>query len=714
VPHAWHRVLFKVNHRQNYGSEQAEPLYLRFCERGHLPKSSRRETLKKVLWGKWLLILAPLAAVAYLLYPTYDYYQLDAERTALVRDSVQLAQWDDANGEQFAKARASRLKLGLDLRGGMYVTLEIDVLKMIELSADPQSVDETFDNVIAKTRTESANTDNDVIEVFLANLKGAGKSLISYFPIGDMSDPTEQAIAEKLKRDAQDAVTQAEEVIRQRINKFQVSEPNIQKQGTRRIQLELPDVKDESEIRKLLSTTARLDFKRVFTGKNVIDAAYAIDTYLKGKGVPIVADTAAPMADSSAKDSTTTTAAADSSKPKDPYAGLSDKERMRRIRQDYPFTRLFSGMFSQSEDARGQDFSLVGNTSATFPDQGIYRFFIAQRDVAEFRAILDRPDIRRIMPAELDILVGAQPINNQPGITGPKVFDVYGVSRESVLSGDVIEDARATFSTTTAKPEVYMTMNAAGSEKWAKVTEANIGKPIAIVLDGQVYSAPRVNDKIPNGQSSISGSFDIKEAGLLAVVLKAGALKAPVKIIQERVVGPSLGEDSIKRGITSSLISFVIVILFMLVYYAMGGAVADLALLLNVVLVVAGLAAFGGTLTLPGIAGLILATAMAVDANILIFERIREELYAGKGLRAAVDAGFSKAWSAIIDSNLTNMLSGVVMWALGTGPIIGFAITLMLGVVMTLFTAVVVTRAIFEIVIATGATTFNFGQRKIA
>jgi preprotein translocase subunit SecD len=259
-----------------------------------------------------------------------------------------------------------------------------------------------------------------------------------------------------------------------------------------------------------------------------------------------------------------------------------------------------------------------------------------------------------------------------------------------------------------------MSMNSEGAERWAQITGANVGKRIAIVLDGRVYSAPNVINKIPNGSSQITGMGGVAEANLLAVVLKAGALKAPVKIIEERVVGPSLGEDSIKRGILSSILSFALVVLFMLFYYMLGGGLADVALLMNVLLVVATLIGLQGTLTLPGIAGIILATAMAVDANILIFERMREELAAGKTLRTALEQGYSKAWSAILDSNLTNMLSGVVLIFLGSGPVKGFAWTLIIGVLMTLFTAVVVTRSMFELYLSTGATSINLGQKKTA
>lgn len=666
-------------------------------------------------------------AAAYLLWPTYNYYRLDQERKELLTDSVRLAQWDASNGEAYSDARAGRLKLGLDLRGGMYVTMEVDVLKLIEESADPQSIDADFIAILDKTRKETNNTDLDVLDVFLKNFRASGKSLLQYFIVSSQADPTEATIEAKLRADADDAVNQALEVITQRINKYQVSEPNIQKIGTRRLQIELPDVKDESEVRSLLSGSAKLSFKRVFTGKEVIRALFAVDKALQGKSAAdtsVVADSTS--ADSTAKTDTTKVASADTSKATDtakttadtgkkkhPYEGLSKEQQQRKAQQENPFTQYITGYVAANKESKPEQFDFLAKTENDFPD-GYYSFVIPEVFVKRVTEMLDKPEVRRAFSGEIEIMVGAKPINNDPTKKGNGIFSVFGVAREAELSGDVIEDARANFDPTNNQPVVHMQMDADGAERWSQITEANIGKQIAIILDGRVYSAPNVQGKIPNGSSQISGQADIKEAQVLAVVLKAGALKAPVQIIEERLVGPSLGEDSIKRGVTSSLISFAIVIGFMLLYYAFGGGIADLALLMNVLLVIAGLAAFGGTLTLPGIAGLILATAMAVDANILIFERIREELYAGKSLRAAVDAGFSKAWSAIIDSNVTNLLSGVVMWALGSGPVVGFAITLILGVVMTLFTAVVVTRAMFEIIIAGGATSFNFGQRKIA
>lgn len=685
-------------------------------------------------WSKWLLILLPIVAGAYLLWPTYNYYRMNQERESLIGDSAALESWDLANGEDFAKARNARLKLGLDLRGGMYVTLEVDILKLIEESADPLSVDEDFTNILEKTRTQTDNTDLDVLDTYLVNFRASGKSLLQYFPLSSSDeakggDP-EKAIEEKLRNDAAGAVDQAMEVIRQRINKYDLSEVNIQKQGARRIVIELPDVKDEKEIRSLIQTTARLEFKRVMMNRDLIRTFYTIDNVLKGvvAAEPVV-DTTATDSTAVAKDSAAiakadtakkdtaaaATATTDTSKKNaNPYAGLSDDEVARRVKRDYPFTYMLTGLFAQSEKSSFQNFDLILKKAEDFPEQGIYNFVVSGTMLQQFLKYLERPDVKRAMPADLDIVVAARPEGTPAKDGTPEFYNVYGVVREADLTGDVVTEAFPSFDQSSNQPMVLMEMTGEGAERWAQITGANIGKRIAIILDGRVYSAPTVQNKITGGSSQITGATSPEEANLLAVVLKAGALKAPVKIIEERVVGPSLGEDSIRRGVTSSLLSFALIVLFMLAYYVWGGGLADIALMMNVLLVIAGLAGFGGTLTLPGIAGIILSTAMAVDANILIFERMREELYAGKTLKAAIDQGFEKAWSAIIDSNLTNILATVPLLIWGSGPVRGFAVTLLVGAVITLFTAVVVTRAMFTLIAASGATTFNIGQKRTA
>ena len=689
---------------------------------------TREESLNRRNLSRWLMIIAPIVAAAYLLWPTYQFYQLDDARTAISSDSLALEEWDRSYGDDYDAARQGRIKLGLDLRGGMYVTLEVDVLKLIEESADPLSVDDDFIAVVEKTRQETDNTDLDVLETFLTNFRATDLSLLQYFMVTNQVDPTDEAIEEKLRKDVEDAVDQALQVIKQRINKYDVSEANIQKQGARRILLELPDVKDENEIRTLLQTTARLEFKRVTVGRDMIEVFYNIDAMLRGEAPAeeeVAADTmaadTAEVAEATPADTAAATAGdttmADSAAVQDttnPYANLSEDEQLRAIKRDYPLTYMISGLYAQNNESTMQPFDFILKSSADFPDAGVYRFVIGEDNVSKFLKIIERPDIQKMIPVDLQVLVGAKVQGQTAGEEGTGFYDIFGVAAEAELTGDVITEAFPSFDPASNQPIVIMDMNSIGAERWAQITAANVGKQIAIILDGRVYSAPNVINKIPDGRSQITGMANAEEANLLAVVLKAGALKAPVKIIEERVVGPSLGEDSIQRGLTSSVISFALVILFMLIYYMIGGGLADIALMMNVLLVVAALAGFGGTLTLPGIAGIILATAMAVDANILIFERIREEIALGRPLRSAVEQGYGKAWSAILDSNVTNMLSGLVLIFLGTGPVKGFAVTLIIGVLMTLFTAVVVTRAMFEILISSGATSINLGQKKTA
>jgi SecD/SecF fusion protein len=680
-------------------------------------------------WGKWLLIVLPLAAAGLLLWPTINYSLLSSTRADLAADTSRagreaLARWDVDNKEAFESARAGRMKLGLDLRGGAYLTLEVDVLKLIESSADAEAIDDDFRAIIEDTRKATSNSDVDVLTVFLEKFRARGKQLINYFPAAEL---TEQAVEEKLRRDANGSVDQAMEVLSQRINKYGVSEVSIQKQGSRRLVIELPDEKDTVQMRELLQQTARLEFKRVLMDSRMVKAFYAIDAAYKTykSGVAPVVDTV-KATDTTAKDvaaadtskkADTAKTAADTGKANDPYKGLSEEEKGRRIIADFPLSYMVFGSVAANEQSQPQQFDLVGLkvngiTPEQLPEKGIYMFRIPAQKLQEFLKILAVPQVRAAMPAELDILVSANGNATKPGVQ-PDYYDVYGVAREADLMGDVIQDAYPSFDNSN-QPVVMMNMNAEGSDQWARITGANIGNRIAVVMDDRVWSAPTVQGKIPNGSSQISGSFRTEDAMRLAVVLKAGALKAPVQIIEERVVGPSLGEDSIRRGLTSTGISFALIILFMMAYYAVGGAIADVALLMNILLTVAGLAAFGGTLTLPGIAGLILSTAMAVDANILIFERMREELYAGKTLKSAVDQGFSRAWSAILDSNLTNIAGAIPLIIWGSGPIKGFAITLLIGAIITLFSAVVVTRAIFQLLIAGGATTLNIGQKRTA
>ena len=722
--------------------------------------------MKKHL-GKIALIVLPLVAAAILLYPTYKADKLETKEAEAFAKAAKADNSEDSlaimdnfykvYGEELALAKRNRLKLGLDLRGGMYVTLEVDVARLIQESAQSETIDDIFNEVIQKTIADQ--TDESVIDIFLRNFdaiaRPKGKTLLNYFEAFDFRDVTEDAIIRRLHANADQAIDQAREVIRQRIDQYGVSEPNIQKSGARRIVLELPGVQNRDEMMSLLQTTARLEFHLVRNDEVIVRAFSRIDKYLsdlnkRRRGGATVEEstvsatvetglanaTVEPTVETSTVTNATVTDAtvtdlanansanannnvtdendsatvAATTNPANPYEGLSDEEARRRYLEDHPFTSMFSTFFYQGFDEHRQlvHFGYIGDEIP----EGEYRFRIEKDSMARFNMLLERPDIRSFLPVDLMIAIDAKP--DQIALRQNfEVFDFYALKKDPELTGDVITDARATFDPTTNAPVVSMQMSSEGADEWARITGANLKKRVAIVLDGRVYSAPVVQAKITGGNSQITGMANTEEAHLLEIVLKAGALKAPIKVIEERVVGPSLGEDSIKSGVYASIVAAILVVLFMLLYYRTGGIVADIAVLMNVGLILSVLAALGGTLTLPGIAGIILTMGMAVDANVLIFERIREELAKGRSMRSAIDDGFAKAMRAIIDTNLTTFIIAVILYYFGTGPIQGFALTLTIGIIGTLFTGVFVSKAMIELFVSkTGS--MDFGQPKIS
>lgn len=688
----------------------------------------------------------PVVAAIAVMIPTYQAGQLETkEKEARLRakqagnseDSLKIIEeFKNKYGQDLIDYKKNQLKLGLDLRGGMYVTLEVDIIKLIEESAQSESVDEYFNAVINKTKEEVAKSDQDALDIFLKNFneiaRPKGKSLISYFDIGDFRDASEEKIIEKLRKNADDAIDQAQEVIRQRIDQFGVSEPNIQKVGTSRIILELPGVENQDQMRSLLQTTARLEFHLVKNNADIVRAFTRIDKYLseilkKRRGievsepvkdsVSVAVDSAKAQADvvaDTTKTASDSTMAADTTKKQkdtnNPYEGMSEDQIRKKHLEDHPFTTLFATYYvPPQENARWIEYYY---TTDNVPQEGEFSFRILKDSMDKFYEILNRPEIKPFIPLDYKITVEAKPDKRMLEQSQIEVYEFYCLKREPELTGEVITDAMQSFDPTSNAPIVNMAMNDDGAERWARITGANLKKRIAIVLDDRVYSAPVVQAKITGGRSQISGMSNSEEARLLEVVLKAGALKAPVEIVEERIVGPSLGQDSITSGVNASIASFILVILFMYLYYRNGGLVANVAVIINILLILAALAALKGTLTLPGIAGMVLTMGMAVDANILIFERIREELIKGRSLRSSIDEGFSKAMSAIIDGNLTTGITAFILLAFGTGAIQGFATTLLIGIITTLFTATLVTRAMIELLISNGATEFNFGQPK--
>ncbi len=633
--------------------------------------------------GKIIIIVASILLALYFLYPTYQSYMLNKKLHAM--SSADSLNYVQNNEKDIRSIRAKRIKLGLDLQGGMRVVLEVNVLKMFEEMA--KNKDDQFNAITAEIAKEAATSDESLTSIFQKKFQEKGIRLSRYY--GSLRE-TDDEIMKQLSDESEKAVDRAMEIVRNRVDQYGVSEPTIQKQGGRRIIVELPGVSNENEVRQLLQGTALLEFKLMKDPDIIYKTLSAIDKYLASQGY---VDTASTKADTTGAD---TTGKAANKAPENSLTALNqadttsqqsvlpeEQKSAEEVKKEHPFLYLVRPNQQGSGDA-----------------------YVSENDRSIVDNILERPDVQKLIPSDMGFYWSSKPSFTSDGI---KYYDLLGLKKTAELTGGVIVNAQATIDPNFNQPIVTMEMSSEGAREWARITGANVNKRIAIVLDNAVFSSPVVRDKITGGRSQIEGMENIDEARLLEIILKAGALPAPVDIIEQRSVGPSLGEDSIQAGMNSFTIALILVIGFMLVYYRTGGAIANIALLFNVLFIFAILAAFQGTLTLPGIAGIVLTIGMAVDANVLIYERIREEMTTGKTLRAVIDAGYGKAFSAIFDSNITTFFSGVVLFQFGTGPVQGFALTLMMGVSANLFTAIVVTRVIFDVMTERGATSINFG-----
>jgi len=610
--------------------------------------------VKKNRW-KIILIIISIAGALWYLYPTYKDINYQKKLAGLRgEDSLRFIQ---QHIDDIQKVKQKRIKLGLDLQGGMYVALEVDVIKMLDNLA--KNKDETFRQILAEVKKESLVSEEPVTSILLRKFQEKGIRLSRYY--GDIRQSDSEIISE-LEKQARDAVDRALEVIRNRVDKYGVAEPSIQKQGSNRIVVELPGVKNREEVRQLLQSTAVLEFKLLKPADVTIKVMQSIDNYLAGKKVEDTTDTAKVA---SSVDTLKTIAAELGA---DTTAGLSEFEKFKKEHPFFAYVRV---------------------------DENTGIGFVRAQDKRLVEYILSRQDIQSLIPPDFEFVWSAKPFTAQDG---NQYYNLIAVKKDPEITGKVITEARATIDPDNNAPIVIMRMNSEGAREWARITGANINKHIAIILDGTAYSWPVVRTKIIGGSSQIEGLDSPEEAKLLEVVLKAGALPAPLEIIEERTVGPSLGEDSIQKGLKAAYIAFFIIVLFMIVYYSTGGFVADLALVLNIAFILAVLAGFNATLTLPGIAGIVLTIGVAVDANVLIYERIREELAIGRTLRSAIDEGYSKAFSAIFDSNITTFITGLILYNFGSGPIQGFALTLMIGIIANLFSAVFITRVIYDVV----------------
>lgn len=606
--------------------------------------------------GKVIVIIASVLFSLYFLYPTYKDYQLHNQLKVL--QGIDSLQFVESKESEIREARAKRIKLGLDLQGGMRVVLEVNVLRLIEDLA--KNKDATFAEIIKQVREDTRKSDETPVLLLRRRFEERQIRMSRYY--GSLRDENDK-IYSFLEDEAKKAIDRGIEIVRNRVDQYGVSEPSIQKLGGTRIIVELPGVTKESEVRQLLQGTALLEFKLLKDPEVSYNVLESIDKALASAGG--VADSS----DTTKKDTT---------KISTPEGEKSPEE----IAKEHPLFSLMGVNRKAGEAAVPEEYK------------------------DKVRRILEREDVRALIPKDMQFAWSAKTQITQDG---RRFYNLYPIKSTPELTGGVIVNARATIDPNGGLPIVTMEMNSEGSRDWARITGANIDKRIAIVLDNAVFSAPVVRNKIIGGHSQIEGMDNIDEARLLEIILKAGALPAPVDIIEQRSVGASLGEDSIRSGIYSSVLATVLTILFMVVYYRTGGGVADLALVFCLLYVLAVLAAFQGTLTLPGIAGIILTLAVAVDANVLIYERIREEQETGKTLRAAIDAGYAKAFTAIFDSNLTTFITGVILYQFGSGPVQGFALTLMIGIAASMFSALFITRVIFEILTEKYGSAISFG-----
>jgi SecD/SecF fusion protein len=611
----------------------------------------------------------------------------DADKEKAYLDSMATVPVYPVLGLTYQQVKGKEINLGLDLKGGMNVTMEISLAELTKSLAGNTS-DASFNQALTNAQTQMNAGGKDFIALFVneyEKLVPNGK-LADFFATQDNTEllkanASNEDVRKFLTKEGNSAIDRSFTILRSRIDGFGVVAPNMQKQeGSNRIFIEMPGVQDKERVRKLLQGSAELQFWQVYQNDEVVGILENINKTLAltVKDTTAVttnaADTAqkggklAGLTKSAAKDTSATAKQAEASKANPLYALLS--------------IPTFSAENGQQALRPGP---VVG--------------WVLQKDTARVKAYFNRAEIKPLIPSSLKFMWSLKPME------GSKVYELYAIKVTSLdgrpaLGGDAISNAMQGYDQKN-QPEVTMYMNSDGASKWKKITadasaDPNNKKAIAIVLDNTVYSAPTVQNEIPNGVSSISGSFTLEDTKDLANILKAGKLPAPAKIVSDFVVGPSLGQQAIDSGLLSFVLAFVVILAFMAFYYNKAGWVANIALVINVFFIMGVLAAFGAVLTLPGIAGIVLTIGLSVDANILIFERVREELALGKTTNVAIREGFKHAMSSILDSNITVFILGIILFVFGSGPVQGFATTLCVGIVTSLFAAVLISRLVFE------------------
>lgn len=610
-----------------------------------------------------------------------------------------------------------QLNLGLDLKGGMNVTLEVSIAEIIK-GLSNNSNDPTFVAALAKAQTIQRNSTKDFVTIFgeeYAKINPNAKLAINFQTIelkGKIDfNTSNEDVLKFLRERIEDAIATSENTLRARIDKFGVTQPNIQRLASSgRILIELPGVTDKARVRKLLQGTANLEFWETYDNSEIyplLDKANSrLKEVLSSADSSATKDTLAAVA-SATTGTTTATAKPDSTKPvtakpdssklslssqlgtdkKDSSGkiGETKADSNARLRKENPLFAVLSPAVGRDEKGQG----VLG--------QGPVVGYASILDTGKINAYLNNPKVKSVFKKGTKFLWTFKAFDKEETTVQLIAIKVTSRDGKAPLSGDIITDARKVFDQSSGgSPQISMSMTTEAAQVWKRLTRENIGKSIAIVLDNSVYSFPTVQGEIGGGTSSITGTFTNEEADDLVNILKAGKLPAPAHIVQETVVGPTLGAEAISKGFFSTLIALILVLLFMGFYYSKAGWVADLAMIVNNFFVLGILASFGAVLTLPGIAGIVLTIAMSVDANILIFERVREELNLGKGTAAAIKEGYKNAMSSVIDSHVTGLLLGVILYVFGTGPIQGFATTLIIGIISSLFCAIFITRLVFD------------------
>ena len=643
-----------------------------------------------------LAVLMTLASIFYLSFSVAtSYYDSEA---AKIKDPIAQQDYKDSvkylGVYSYQRCLETQIGLGRDLKGGMNVILEISVPDVVETLADHKT-DAAFIKSMEQAKKEEETSQSDFISLFIKyyHQNAPGHRLAEIFATQQLkgqvsTQSSDKEVEQALRAQVQSAIDNSYNVVRNRIDKFGVVQPNIQKlEGQEgRIMVEMPGVREPERVRKLLQGSANLEFWETYNSEEVTPYLRQLDQLVANGGESAKQDTAAAeKKDDAAEKAEIAKKAAPAkltvAKDKGGAAKAAAKSESAQLEQ----AKKTNPLLAVLQLAPQGSLSVVGYANV--------------RDTAEVNKIIYSAAAKQVLPSDVKLLWGAKPAD---GLSVKNVYELYALkitqsNGHAPLEGDVITDAKDEFDQTYGRPSVSMSMNSDGARRWAELTKANVGKAIAIVLDGVVYSAPRVNGEISGGNSQITGNFTIEDTKDLANTLKSGRMPAPARIVQEDVVGPTLGAQSIQQGLISFVVAFILLMLYMvLMYDFIPGMMANFALLVNLFFTLGILTSFQAALTMPGIAGIVLTLGMAVDANVLIYERTKEELRKGKGLRDAIHAGYGNAFSAIFDSNLTSIITGVILFVFGTGPVRGFATTLIIGICCSFFTAVYLTRLIYE------------------